>query len=209
MIRRFAYTQISFEADQPNPEEIVKKSLTAPFRAFIGAALLCVGLWVAPTTVPAAGADELRPTPELPPQCSTLQVDPGNKLAFHAYALGVQIYKWNGASWELVGPDATLYAAPNFKGKVGTHYAGPTWESNSGSNVVAKRVVSCPVDSNAIDWLKLQAVSTDGPGIFEGVTFIQRVNTVGGKAPTTPGSANGTEVKVPYTAEYFFYRAEQ
>jgi hypothetical protein len=186
----------------------MKKSLTTSFRAFIGAALLCAGLWVTPRSVPAADVDELKPTPELPPQCSMLQVDPGNKLAFHTYALGVQVYRWNGASWDFVGPDATLYAAPNFKGKVGLHYAGPTWESNSGSNVVAKRVVGCSVDSNAIDWLKLQAVSTDGPGIFDGVTFIQRVNTVGGKAPATPGSTIGAEVKVLYSTEYFFYRAE-
>jgi hypothetical protein len=185
----------------------MKKSLNTSFRAFIGAALLCAGLWVTPRSVPAADVDELKPTPELPPQCSTLQVDPGNKLAFHTYALGVQIYRWNGASWDFVGPDATLYAAPNFKGKVGIHYAGPTWESNSGSNVVAKRVVGCSVDSNSIDWLKLQAVSTDGPGIFDGVTFVQRANTVGGKAPATPGSTIGAEVKVPYSTEYFFYRA--
>ena len=186
----------------------MKKSLTTPFRAFIAAALLSAGLWVTPMAVPAAGADDLRPTPELPPQCSTLQVEAGNKLSFHAYALGVQIYRWNGASWDLVAPDATLYAASNFKGKVGIHYGGPTWESNSGSNVVAKRVVGCSVDSTAIDWLKLKQVSTDGPGIFEGVTYIQRVNTVGGKAPATPGAFIGAEVKVPYTAEYFFYSPE-
>ena len=40
---------------------------------------------------------------------------------------------------------------------VGTQYAGPTWESNSGSTVVGT--------------------------VFERVTFIQRVNTVGGTAP--------------------------
>ena len=37
---------------------------------------------------------------------------------------------------------------------------------------------------------------------------IQRVNTVGGKAPTAPGDYVGELVRVPYTAEYFFYRAD-
>jgi hypothetical protein len=39
------------------------------------------------------------------------------------------------------------------------------------------------------------------------VTFIQRVNTVGGKAPSHSGDSVGEVVRVPYTAEYFFYRA--
>jgi hypothetical protein len=74
--------------------------------------------------------------------------------------------------------------------------------------VVARRLAGCSTDSTTIDWLLLQAVSTDGPGIFNGVTYIQRVNTSGGKAPTAPGEFIGAEAKIPYTAEYYFYRAE-
>jgi hypothetical protein len=146
--------------------------------------------------------------PELPtPVCDSLQVSPGHQVAFHAYALGVQIYKWNGTSWDFVAPEATLYANASFRGKVGIHYAGPTWESNSGSKVVAKRLAGCAPDSTAIDWLLLEKVSTDGPGIFSHVTHIQRVNTTGGKAPIAPGAFIGAEARVPYTAEYYFYRA--
>ena len=39
------------------------------------------------------------------------------------------------------------------------------------------------------------------------MTYIQRVNTVGGNAPTDPGDFVGEVVEVPYTAEYYFYRA--
>src|SRR5262249_49874100 len=85
---------------------------------------------------------------------------------------------------------------------------GPTWESASGSRVVGARVAGATADPNAIDWLLLRAVSSEGPGIFDGVTYIQRVNTVGGKAPTAPGDYVGEEVRVPYAAEYFFYRAD-
>jgi hypothetical protein len=63
-------------------------------------------------------------------------------------------------------------------------------------------------DPTAIDWLLLRAVETSGPGVFSPVTYIQRVNTTGGKAPTTPGSFIGEVVDVPYTAEYYFYRSE-
>src|SRR5439155_17162999 len=104
-------------------------------------------------------------------------------------------------------PAAVLYANAGYDGEVGTHYAGPTWESNSGSKVVGRRVAGCTPDSTAIPWLLLQAVSTDGPGIFHRVTYVQRVNTVGGVAPSAPGSFVGEEADVPYTAEYYFYRA--
>ena len=137
--------------------------------------------------------------------CTNLHVD--GKLAFHAYAKGVQIYRWNGTSWAFIAPDAALYADAGFRGQIGTHYAGPTWESKSGSRVVASVVDRCTPNPNAIAWLELGAVSASGPGIFEDVAAIQRVNTVGGTAPATAGTVVGEEARVPYTAEYFFYRA--
>jgi hypothetical protein len=39
------------------------------------------------------------------------------------------------------------------------------------------------------------------------VTFIQRVNTIGGTAPAEAGAFVGDEARVPYTTEYYFYRA--
>ena len=146
--------------------------------------------------------------PDLPPNlCERVQVPEGNEVAFHAYASGVQVYRWNGTAWVFIEPVANLFADRNYHGQVGTHYAGPTWESNSGSKVIAKRVDGCSPNPSAIPWLKLEAVTTEGPGIFNGVTFVQRVNTTGGTAPAAPGSFVGEEVRVPYTAEYFFYRA--
>ena len=159
---------------------------------------------------PAALAQEESRTPDLPtPLCDSIRVEAGNEVAFHTYAVGVQVYRWNGSSWAFVEPVANLYADKGFRGQVGTHYAGPTWESNSGSKVVARRVqnTGCTPDANAIPWLKLEKVSTDGPGIFDGVTFIQRVNTTGGNAPAAPGTFVGQEAKIPYTAQYYFYRA--
>jgi hypothetical protein len=155
-----------------------------------------------------ARAGEDNRAPDLPsPLCDRLQVQSGNKVAFHVYALGVQIYRWNGTSWDFVAPSARLFADSEYHGEVGIHYAGPTWESHSGGKVIASRLESCAPDPTAIAWLLLQTVSTEGPGIFDRVTYIQRVNTAGGLPPTDPGPFVGAEEEVPYTAEYYFYRA--
>jgi len=175
-------------------------------KRFIALAILfaAAGLTHARAAQPVADDDR---TPELPAACQTLQVAAGNEVAFQTYASGVQVYRWNGTAWVFVEPVANLFAARNFHGQVGTHYAGPTWESNSGSKVVARRVDGCTPNASAIPWLKLEKVSTEGPGIFDGVTFVQRVNTTGGLAPSAPGSFVGEEARVPYAAEYYFYRA--
>src|SRR5215510_5528788 len=147
--------------------------------------------------------------PELPlPLCDRVQVDESNQLAYRAYAVGIQRYRWNGTSWVFVEPVATLFADQGFHGKIGTHYVGPTWESNSGGKVVATRVDGCTPDTTAIPWLKLQTISAEGPGVFGSVTYIQRVNTRGGIAPSVPGASVGALADVPYTAEYYFYRAQ-
>jgi hypothetical protein len=151
--------------------------------------------------------------PEVP---AILEVPAGNEVSKHVYADGVQVYRSTQTSpgvfaWVFKEPIATLYNNAGFSGEAGTHYAGPTWESNSGSKVVGVRLQGATVDPNAIPWLLLGAVTSSGPGIFLGTTYIQRVNTVGGKAPTSPvaNAGNvGQEIQVPYTAEYYFYRAE-
>lgn len=177
-------------------------------RKFITNAVFTIFAIAAFSSIGLASDDENKQAPELPPGCGTIQVQAGNKVSFHAYAVGVQIYRWNGAGWDFVAPSAKLFADSGFRGLVGDHYAGPTWESNSGSKVVARRVDGCTPNATAIPWLLLEAVTTDGPGIFAKTAFIQRVNTGGGLAPSTPGPFVGYEQKVPYIAEYYFYRAD-
>jgi hypothetical protein len=150
--------------------------------------------------------------PEVP---AILEIGEGFRVSYHTYATGVQVYVSTETSpgvygWVFKEPIATLYRDADFHSVVGTHYAGPTWESNSGSTVVAARLEGVTVDPDAIPWLKLGVVSESGPGIFDNTTHIQRVNTVGGKAPSTGASAFnvGEEIQVPYTAEYYFYKAE-
>ena len=169
--------------------------------------LTIVGLALQPTSI--ARADNTN-GPELPAQCGSIQVQAGNKLAFHVYARGVQVYVWNGSAWVFDAPRAELFAEENFFGEVGTHYRGPNWESKSGSRVKAVRVpdTGCTPDPTAIAWLLLVSTETNGPGILDRTTYIQRVNTTGGVSPTAPGASVGEVKEVPYTAEYYFYRAE-
>jgi hypothetical protein len=138
-------------------------------------------------------------------QCDDLGAPEGSTLVFQAFAEGVQIYQWDGATWAPRGPSANLYADADGTGLIGTHYAGPTWESTSGSLVVGRLNTPCEVGPADIPWLLLDGIRSEGPGVFNGVTSIQRVNTVGGRAPATPGSL-GEVRNVPYTAEYYFYR---
>ena len=143
--------------------------------------------------------------PELA-SCDRLRAPEGSSFAYHVHAKGVQIYRWDGQAWAPVGPSAELYASANGNGLVGTHFAGPRWQSLSGSTVRGEVLDRCIYDANAIPWLSLKGIPENGPGVFAHTTFIQRVNTVGGKAPSTSGSLNQV-VEVPYTAEYYFYRA--
>ena len=166
---------------------------------------------VGPRTVPelSAAPSSARNAVRAPDlgSCQNLAAPRGTKLAAHVYAAGVQIYTWNGASWSFDGPSASLTADAGGSGVVGTHYAGPTWESNSGGTVVGTVIDRCTPDPNAVPWLLLSAVA-NGPGLFHRVTYIQRLNTVGGLAPAAPGSSVGQEARVPYTTEYLFYRPQ-
>jgi hypothetical protein len=169
-------------------------------------ALLLFGLGVVAPAHAQRGNDNRAPDVG---HCGDLQVPAGHKVAFYAYAEGVQIYAWNGTSWVFQRPEAVLYANADANGVVGAHYVGPTWETNSGSYVVGKVLQRCTPNPDAIPWLLLEAVDSDGPGVLDGVTYIQRVNTVGGLAPADSGEFSGDVARVPYTADYYFYRQYQ
>ena len=165
--------------------------------AFLGLALLAVS-----TSVSRANDNR---APEVPDEIS---VGDTNKVHFHGFGIGFQVYTWDGTSWGRPVPDATLF--DNDGNIVATHFAGPRWKSNSGSIVLGAVVQpTVTMNTNAIPWVRLKALSTEGPGVFADTTFIQRVNTVGGLPPAEIGAFIGQVVKSPYTADYFFFRASQ
>ena len=138
--------------------------------------------------------------------CTNLAVPATVSVAAHVFATGAQIYRWDGNAWLLISPSAVLTSDAANHNTVGVHYQGPTWSALDGSLVTATAAANCSPDPNAIAWLLLNATATNAPGIFNGVTHIHRVNTVGGRAPATAGSAVGALTSVPYETEYFFYK---
>ena len=88
------------------------------------------------TSIPVARAGSAPLLPDLPsPLCDGLQVPAGNKFAFRLYAVGVQVYRWNGTSWGFVEPVATLFADANYRCE-SRHslrrpdLAGPQWKQS-------------------------------------------------------------------------------
>jgi len=134
-------------------------------------------------------------------------------LAMIVPAKGVQIYECRAKKdqagtyeWAFVAPEADLFDTSGKK--IGRHYAGPHWESTDGSKIagtVKERADSPRAD--AIPWLLLVAKSVGPQGSFSKITAIQRVNTIGGVAPESNCSQStvGTTVRIPYTADYYFF----
>jgi hypothetical protein len=160
-----------------------------------------------------AGCNPPRVGTALPRVPENLRPPATQKLALEADASGVQIYDCKASpgdaaqfEWTLRAPEAELF---DHTGKrIGIHYGGPTWESYDGSKVVGEvEARSDSPDPKAIPWLLLAATSATGDGVLGRTASIQRAQTVGGKAPRQGCSAAfaGNEVRVPYTATYYFY----
>jgi hypothetical protein len=171
-----------------------------------GAALLSAGLLggtsVASGTatasvaapVPAAGSTG---DDSVPPE---IQVPPGNRLVTALPAQGVQVYTCTAGTWLFREPVAQLHD----QSPAAIHFRGPSWESTrDGSLVEAETVASSPV-AGSIPQLLLHETLTRGSGVFGGVTYVQRLDTVGGVKPSS-ACVNGQTQGVPYTAEYRFY----
>jgi hypothetical protein len=114
-------------------------------------------------------------------------------------------------AWTLTAPEAELKDCASVK--IGTHFASaagataPEWMTTDGTYVIGARKAAYTADASAIPWLLLQVTSHGGTGILAKALYVQRLNTVGGKAPATgcgPSSV-GTTTKVGYTADYWFY----
>ncbi|MEH2408993.1 DUF3455 domain-containing protein [Nostoc sp.] len=144
-----------------------------------------------------------------------LKVPTGQTLVLKVSAKGTQIYQCQAKvdnlyefEWIFKAPQAYLF--DNKGQKIGKHYAGPTWEANDGSKVIGqvKSRANSP-NQSAIPWLLLEAKSNEGNGIFSKVKYIQRVNTVGGKAPTRGCDIThrNSQLSVSYSSNYYFYKA--
>ena len=154
---------------------------------------------------------------KLPDVPAKLKVPAGNALTSQMSAKGVQIYVCQPKTgdrtqfeWTLKAPEADLFNASG--ALVGKHYGGPTWEYTKDKSKVVGEVkerLDSP-DRTTIPWVLLSAKSHEGNGLFSKVTYIQRVNTKGGKSPATgcDSSKPNTTIRVDYTADYYFFAAQ-
>ncbi|CAN5204747.1 DUF3455 domain-containing protein [soil metagenome] len=111
--------------------------------------------------------------------------------------------------WGVVGPVATLKTKSGEV--VGKYYAGPTWESVDGSKITGKQLAVAPNGPGNIPMQLVKAdpavPSSNGVGAMQGISHIQRLQTVGGVAPATACAAanKGERKSVAYQADYVFY----
>ena len=102
-------------------------------------------------------------------------------------------------------------------------FGSATWQSSLDSSKVWAQVLngnvipagsdpSCP-NSGSIACLLLQSIGSDkgptGGKVLTNVTFVQRLNTKGGSAPTDGCDTSadvGKQTLQPYTADYYFFR---
>lgn len=197
------------------------------------AGVATVGFTVSPPQT--AQADQGITPPPLPPGLAP--VPAGNKLFLGTHAVGTQNYVCKpsgaGVAYVLFTPEATLFGEDG--GQVITHYFSPNpFEPNTDPKVVADGTIratwqyrdtstiwakvhqpngAVTVDPTAIAWLTLDVVGAQngptGGDVLTKTTFVQRLNTTGGLAPSTGCSSLtdlGNTAFVPYTADYFFYK---
>lgn len=155
----------------------------------------------------AQGCRKARPdVPEI------IKAPKGEDVVLMGHATGVQIYVCqagvdNKFAWVLRAPEAELTDTAGKK--IIHHFAGPTWHHIDGSEVVGKKVAEAAAPKpDAIPWLLLTAKSHSGEGVLSRVTTIQRIHTEGGLAPNAnscKASADTTESRSPYSADYYFY----
>jgi uncharacterized protein DUF3455 len=152
--------------------------------------------------------DEVPVDPDIP---DVLKVPGGHMLFLRTYGRGAQIYTCP-ETWD-PAPFAVLHTNGWDKGEIfAVHYGGPIWEAIDGSvfigDITRQQSVVSP-DSDSVPWLLIPAKATKGNGLMSRVTYIQRVRTKGGKAPTSScvELSSGAQFLIAYAAEYLFYVA--
>ena len=157
------------------------------------------------------GSMGMMKSPEVP---AAIAVPSGNKVAYTLKGSGLLNYECrakadaSGFDWALASPEAVLRDKND--AIVGKYYGGPTWEYGDGSKVTGKQLATAPAPAAGnIPWQLVQANPSPGNGTLNGVTYIQRINTNAGTAPSDPCSSATVAGKkqVRYSADYVFYKS--
>lgn len=125
------------------------------------------------------------------------------KVAEYRVARGSQIYTCTAGAWVFKAPEAILVSNDRSWRTI-HHFAGPSWQSDwDRSLVVAAKRAESRV-AGAVPQLLLEVTSHTGKGELSLVSYIQRLNTKGGTAPTT-SCKDGATAPIAYQATYVFW----
>ena len=142
----------------------------------------------------------------IPPR---LRAAPADEPAFSLSGAGDHVFECKpsggGYAWTFVAPDARLYDGSR---EAATSTVPNLWESNSDRSSVTASVRTTLPAGEDLPWALYGAQGIGDSGLFAGVTAMQRVATAGGAAPADGCDAGsvGSEARVPFTAQYHFYR---
>lgn len=146
----------------------------------------------------AASRPETRSGVTVPPE---LTVPAGYKLVAELPVdHGSQIYTCANGAWTFLEPAAVLRSWH----VQALHSKGPIWISPTDGSSVTAAVTASLSTQGTIPQLLLKSTANRGDGLFGNVSYIQRLNTSGGLAPTGSCS-NGAIKAVEYRADYFMY----
>lgn len=144
-----------------------------------------------------------------------VKVPAGHKVVLETVGVGQITYECRDkkdaagqTEWVFVGPDAKLLDRDGKQ--VGKYYGPPaTWEAMDGSKFTGAQVAVAPAPAGNIPLQLVKANPAMGMGALQGVTYVQRVATVGGVAPAMACGASNTGSKqiVQYRADYILYKA--
>jgi hypothetical protein len=176
----------------------------------------------------AARAQAITP-PQVP---ANIQVPAGNEIFLIGRGVGTQNYVCSPTTsvgqvaWTLFTPQATLF--DDAGNQLITHFFSPspseggitrvTWQSSADTSTIfgkanASSTDPAFVDPNAVAWLLIQITATKvgptGGAALTPTTFVQRIHTVGGLAPSTgcdTPTQLGKKAFIPYTADYVFFK---
>ncbi|CAM4135515.1 hypothetical protein CCOS865_01199 [Pseudomonas reidholzensis] len=145
-----------------------------------------------------------------------VKVPDGNKVMMEAVGVGEITYECRDKAdaagqteWFFVGPKAVLN---DRSGKAVGSYFGPpaTWQAKDGSKVSGTQLAVAPANKGDLPYQLVKANPADGQGAMQGVSYIQRVATKGGVAPSSQCAASnkGEKQIVKYQADYIFWSAK-
>ena len=137
---------------------------------------------------------------------SAVRPPAGHVLLGHAVGKGVETFTLQA---DPANPDRRIWVATSDEGgdllddtgRVIGHHSGNDWSLDDGT--ISGDVVGMVPHGNHAPWLLVRTSSHGDRGLAK-AHYVQQIHTRGGPASATRADV-GTQVRAPYTADYYFY----